>query len=139
MKKKFLALSMAACLMVGLAPRALAGGSIFEDVPEEHWAVGYIGYAYMREWVDGIGGGLFAPNRTLSEAEFLTMTVRAMFPETLEKVSVTDSKWYAPYWPRPWPRGWTPAPDWQRRRTCSVRSPATTWPRSSPTPPRPRA
>ncbi|MDE6588888.1 MAG: S-layer homology domain-containing protein, partial [Oscillospiraceae bacterium] len=49
----------------------------FSDVPDEHWASGYIGYCATRNLVRG-GDGLFQPNENITGHQALTMVLRAM-------------------------------------------------------------
>ena len=46
---------MALVLALCLTAPALAAG--FTDVPDSHWASGYIQRAYEEDWVHGMGGG----------------------------------------------------------------------------------
>ena len=88
---------MALVLALCLTAPALAAG--FTDVPDSHWASGYIQRAYEEDWVHGMGGGKYAPAGTLTRAQFLTMVTNAFFSDDLDKVSVPDgSPWYAACW-----------------------------------------
>lgn len=48
----------------------------FTDVPA--WAVPYVGYAYTNKITSGVSAARFDPNGTVSEAQFLTLLLRAM-------------------------------------------------------------
>ena len=88
---------MALVLALCLTAPALAAG--FTDVPDSHWASGYIQRAYEEDWVHGMGSGKYAPAGTLTRAQFLTMVTNAFFSYDLDKVSVPDgSPWYAACW-----------------------------------------
>ena len=88
---------MALVLALCLTAPALAAG--FTDVPNSHWASGYIQRAYEEDWVHGMGSGKYAPAGTLTRAQFLTMVTNAFFSDDLDKVSVPDgSPWYAACW-----------------------------------------
>ncbi len=88
---------MALVLALCLTAPALAAG--FTDVPDSHWASGYIQRAYEEDWVHGMGSGKYAPAGTLTRAQFLTMVTNAFFSDDLDKVSVPDgSPWYAACW-----------------------------------------
>ena len=88
---------MALVLALCLTAPALAAG--FTDVPDSHWASGYIQRTYEEDWVHGMGGGKYAPAGTLTRAQFLTMVTNAFFSDDLDKVSVPDgSPWYAACW-----------------------------------------
>lgn len=61
---------------VAEAAKGLPSG--FSDVPAGHWAAGYVGVAGSTGIVNGIGGGLFAPNAPVKYEEAVTMLVRAL-------------------------------------------------------------
>ncbi|MCI8478876.1 MAG: hypothetical protein HFE97_11205 [Oscillospiraceae bacterium] len=86
------------CLLAGLLSAAQAAGSGFSDVPEDHWAAGDISRASSSAWVEGIGGGLYVPERTLTAVEFLTMMTNTFFQDELETVRPSGSAWYAACW-----------------------------------------
>ena len=46
----------------------------FTDVPNEHWAIGYITNAYKNGWISGYPDGTFMPNKNISRAEAVTIT-----------------------------------------------------------------
>lgn len=56
---------MSACFITGAA--ATAAAPTFSDVPEGHWAYAYVAEAAEQGWVSGVGGGLFAPDRQVTE------------------------------------------------------------------------
>ena len=88
---------MALVLALCLTAPALAAG--FTDVPDSHWASGYLQRGYAEDWVHGMGSGKYAPAGTLTRAQFLTMVTNAFFSDDLDKVSVPDgSPWYAACW-----------------------------------------
>lgn len=65
--------------MMGLEEVSVTGdgeSSIFSDVPDEHWAAGVIATASKMELIQGVGGGLFEPDRgvTLDEAVKILVT-----------------------------------------------------------------
>ena len=45
----------------------------YSDVPSSYWAAKYIAYAHEEGWVNGVGGGYFQPNRSISRVETCTM------------------------------------------------------------------
>jgi len=52
--------------------------SSFSDVPESHWAHGYIAIAYNREWIIGYPDGSFKPNNKITRAEAITIISRML-------------------------------------------------------------
>ena len=52
--------------------------SAFSDVPEGHWAEGFINCANDNGLMIGIGGGKFAPNSSVSKQEVATVVLRAV-------------------------------------------------------------
>ena len=73
---------------------------LFRDC-RSHWAKDYVNRAADAGWVNGVGGGLFQPNGTLTRAMFVTMLAglagvdEADYPgSTFSDVSV--GQWYAP-------------------------------------------
>lgn len=126
---------------------------LFRDC-RSHWAKDYVNRAADAGWVNGVGGGLFQPDGTLTRAMFVTMLAglsgvdEADYPgSTFSDVSV--GQWYAPSvaWaasggivsgtgdgrfepnrnitPRRWRRSW------------SATSPGRAWTRTRPPIPRP--
>ncbi len=63
---------------LGAESEALAGTytTPFTDVPA--WAEPYIGYAYTNKITSGVSAARFDPNGIVSEAQFLTLLLRAM-------------------------------------------------------------
>lgn len=55
-----------------------AEGERFTDVPETHWAYGAVSTASGLGWVNGIGGGLFAPDRAITRAETAVIMNRVL-------------------------------------------------------------
>ena len=53
-------------------------GVTFKDVPEWHWANEYISTASAFGWVNGISEDLFAPDRSLTRAEAVTIVNRVL-------------------------------------------------------------
>lgn len=73
---------------------------LFRDC-RSHWAKDYVNRAADAGWVNGVGGGLFQPDGTLTRAMFVTMLTglsgvdEADYPgSTFSDVSV--GQWYAP-------------------------------------------
>lgn len=109
MKKKIAVLGRLTALLLvilltaGLAPlpACAASDTHFSDVPSGHWAFRYVERAYGDGAIIGTGGnpeagtGIFSPNANMTYGQFLTMLVRAFYPEELGRVS-KEGPWYAP-------------------------------------------
>lgn len=97
------ALLLAVLLAVGFIPLPAhaAVDAHFKDVPTGHWAFPYVERAYSDGAIIGTGGdpatgnGKFTPNDNMTYGQFLTMLIRAFYPEELERVG-TEGAWYAP-------------------------------------------
>ena len=71
----------------------------FVDVPFSHWAHAYIQRAADQRWINGVGGGRFAPEGTLSGYEFFTLLGRAFYPEEIRALATSYPNklwWYTP-------------------------------------------
>lgn len=74
----------------------------FTDVPESHWGYSYIEKAYADGAVNGVSGnaaagtGVFAPDQTLTYAEFVTILTRAFYLDDIPAAQPGEP-WYAPY------------------------------------------
>ena len=77
-RAEFAAVAVRAKGLAGVAEAAAGLPSGFSDVPAWHWAAGYVGTAGSTGVVQGIGGGLFAPNAPVKYEEAVTMLVRAL-------------------------------------------------------------
>lgn len=76
----------------------------FADVDPNGWAAPYIYDLYDRGMVDGVGGNLFAPTRSITRAEFVKLLAGAagVKAEDLSKdastfTDVEHGSWYEPY------------------------------------------
>lgn len=54
------------------------GDSSFTDVPEGHWAKGYINAAYKNGYISGYGNGIFKPNNNVTYQEVATILVNIL-------------------------------------------------------------
>ncbi len=79
------ACAMIARLMTG-DPKVsqYVGAQSFTDVPKGSWMDSPIGYCYINGIIVGVGNNKFEPNRAITDAEFVTMVVRAMGYETAD-------------------------------------------------------
>ena len=60
------------------------GAQSFTDVVKGSWKDSAIGYCYINGIVVGVGNNKFEPDRAITDAEFVTMVVRAMGYETAD-------------------------------------------------------
>lgn len=79
------ACAMIARLMTG-DPKVsqYVGAQSFTDVPKGSWKDSAIGYCYINGIIVGVGNNKFEPDRAITDAEFVTMVVRAMGYETAD-------------------------------------------------------
>jgi len=82
--KKTIVVALSTSLLVG-AGIAQAATS-FKDVPTGHWARGVVDWGVSQQIIAGYPDGTFRPAQRVTEAEFLTMLVRAYKPQ-LPKVT----------------------------------------------------
>lgn len=94
MKNRIAALSLTLALSVGLCAPAHAAETPFSDVPADHWAASSIAQMAEAGVMTGVGNGQFAPDKTISNAEFIAMIVREFFPD---EVGEGGEHWYDPY------------------------------------------
>jgi len=77
--KKTIVVALSTSLLVG-AGIAQAATS-FKDVPTGHWARGVVDWGVSQQIIAGYPDGTFRPAQRVTEAEFLTMLVRAYKPQ----------------------------------------------------------
>lgn len=92
--KKTVSLLLVLTLALGLTVPSVAAGQTYTDVPESYWGYKDIEAAAEAGYMNGIGGGQFAPEMKVSVAQFLTLLGRLVFPEV--KIGENDT-WYGPY------------------------------------------
>ena len=110
MKKRIIALALAAALCLAAAPGALAGwGGLarvrsyggFEDVPDGAWYAGYVRDAYEYGLIDGTSGSTFTPGGDIKVSQLAALAARL---HRLYTAGVCDLEngsggvaWYRPY------------------------------------------
>ena len=67
-----------------------ADGIVFEDVPEDHWAVMYISNVYAKGWVSGYPDGSFRPENSITRAEVVKI-VNAMLERRVELQDIPEN------------------------------------------------
>lgn len=88
------AAALALTLTISAAP-AFAASVEFTDVPSSHWAYSSVMEMAERGVVSGVGNNHYAPDNTISYAEFATMITRSFFND---QISGGDgSTWYSDF------------------------------------------
>lgn len=62
----------------------------FNDVSEEAWYANYVSYLYSKGYINGKGEGMFAPEDSVTRAEFVTMIVNIMNKDSNSASEMTD-------------------------------------------------
>lgn len=75
---------------------------VFSDLKEAQWAQESILYLYNKGIVNGISKGVFAPNKTITRAEFVKMALLALNVEIDDSLvsvyeDVSENDWYYDY------------------------------------------
>ena len=99
MKNRILSVLLAAVLLVGMMPVALAATELYSDVPEDHWSAESVYRATELGIFKGIGDGKFGRGQPISRAAFVTALVRlfgweAVTPEKPTFTDVESGRWY---------------------------------------------
>ena len=63
--------------------------NIFDDVPADHWAIGYINSAYAKGWVNGISDSRFRPDENITRAQVVSV-VNRMLDRSVELENIPD-------------------------------------------------
>lgn len=66
------------CNMLGETENLTAGGSVFTDVPANHWANPYVVKAAELGLVTGYGDGRFGPDDTVTYEQAITMLIQSV-------------------------------------------------------------
>lgn len=75
--------------------------ALFKDVPNTHWALGAIQWGIDNQILDGFPNGTFAPEKPVTEAEFLKILITAY-----EQLVPLGSAWYDAYYAFAYERQW---------------------------------
>ncbi|MBQ2468342.1 MAG: S-layer homology domain-containing protein [Clostridia bacterium] len=96
--KKTISLILALLMLTGVFA-ALPASAAFVDVKADRWSAGDISYAFDRGYMNGVGGGRFDPEGTMTRAMVVTVLFRMEgSPETAYRADFTDVKdgeWYS--------------------------------------------
>lgn len=89
MKKKLLAILLTVCMVLSMAPAALAADSVFTDVNAGDWFVEEVKYVYDNGLMYGVGDNTFDPSGTVT---------RAMVWTTLARLDGVNTAGSDPWW-----------------------------------------
>ena len=89
MKKKLLAILLTVCMVLSMAPAALAAGSVFTDVKADDWFADEVKYVYDNGLMNGVGDNAFDPSGTVT---------RAMVWTTLARLDGVNTAGSDPWW-----------------------------------------
>lgn len=99
MKRALCLITVFLMLLGSICPIAAAGTSPFSDVKTSRWSFKAIKYAYDSKYMDGVGGGKFAPAGTMTRAMVATVLYRKegspSVAFTSEFSDVKVGKWYS--------------------------------------------
>ena len=98
--KKFFILSLTVCVLLGMifAVTASAADLPFTDVKTKAWYYSYVKESYEKGYMEGKPGGLFAPNESVTRAQYVTILARLCDAEADTDTGFKDvgaKKWYA--------------------------------------------
>jgi len=91
--KKYISVILAAIILFSSLPLPASAAGPFSDVPDNAWYKPYVNKLYERGITNGYQDGTFKPNNTISVAEFITFTLRAMGYNDLKG----RQRWYDGY------------------------------------------
>lgn len=98
MKRKLLAILLIVCLVISIAPAALAAG--YDDT-DGHWAEGSIERWASYGIIEGVGDGEFSPDGTMTRAQAAAIFARLLKLDAKADISkytdVDSDAWYAEY------------------------------------------
>ena len=98
MKKRMKAISAVLAALMLMGTLSIAGAVNFADT-KGHWSESYVDKANDNDLVNGVGGGNFNPNATVSTAEWATMLVNLFYTEERNANQVLHGAysgwWYA--------------------------------------------
>ena len=96
--KKCISLFLSLALCLGLSVPAWAAEATFTDVPATHWSYSFVERAAENGWVAGVGNNQFAPDKTLTFAEFYTMVTPIFAADKMaEYQAPAGSAWWQSY------------------------------------------
>jgi hypothetical protein len=101
MRQKCCAALLALALILVIAPSAAATGR-YVDVPDNHWAAGYVESAAQYGIMEGMGDGQFGLGRNIKRSEFAALLCKFFQWDLVQPQSASFSdcplnQWYTPY------------------------------------------
>ncbi len=97
MKKSLSAVALVLAMLFAMPSiSAAAAGNPFQDVTESHWAYHYVERAAEKGWITGVGGGRYAPEQSVTGAEFVTMVTKSLYFDEV-RPGQAGEPWYQPY------------------------------------------
>ena len=94
--KRFFTLLLSLAMVLSLVTPVWAAGPSFSDVPTSHWAYAYVERAVQEGWINGMGGGRYAPEEPVSYAQFVTMVGRIYYQDAAA-ASTEQEFWWSSY------------------------------------------
>ncbi|HUC94019.1 MAG TPA: S-layer homology domain-containing protein [Paenibacillus sp.] len=86
-------MALAVFFIAVLPPTSAEQGTGFSDVSREHWAFDAITWGVGKKVLDGFSDGTFAPEKPVTEAEFLKILI-----SSYESLSGKGGSWYDKYY-----------------------------------------
>ena len=97
-EKKWITLVLIMAMAFSLAIPAQATIVSFDDVPEGGWYYDAVMACAEKGLVSGIGNNQFAPEKTMTRVEFITVVVRYLYPDAIKNYDGDKSQWWTPYY-----------------------------------------
>lgn len=104
MSKKVVSIFLSLVIAIGLITPASAASPTFYDVPASHWSYEHVEKAVSNGLVNGVGGGLYQPEREVTNAEWATMVCNLFYTAEVddyrafaERIGEPMAQWYEPY------------------------------------------
>lgn len=96
---RFASATLALTTTLSLTTGVLAASNTFTDVPENYWGYSYIERAAAEGYVNGIGDNKFAPEDSITSAEFTALLVRAFLNSSHESYNkyFHHDEWWRSY------------------------------------------
>lgn len=98
MKKKLLASILALAMAAALAVPAMAADIKFTDVPDGEWYTDGIYACAQKGLVQGVGDNQFAPEKTMTRAEFIAVVVRYLYQDDIKNYQGATDQWWTMYY-----------------------------------------
>lgn len=104
--KRVSAWALALTLALSLTAPAAAAQADFTDVPQSHWAYPYVMAMTERGVMTGMGGGAFAPEESMSTAQFSVVLSVAFCVDSVDTDTEVGTPWWQPYLDAAWEAGY---------------------------------